>query len=208
MRFTTIVALIVGLQLAGPAQSQTDLAGGERIYAVCAGCHGFEGQGNPLVGAPGIAGLEPWYLERQLQQYSAGRRTQHPNGQKMAPMARAVSSNRQLGDVVAYIATLPVDPPPVTVNGDSAAGRGFYSLCAACHGIDGQGNESLSAPGLAGLDDWYLVEQLRLFAEGARGAETTDTLGQQMRALSASFDTDEERQDLAAYINSLRTDRN
>jgi cytochrome c oxidase subunit 2 len=77
-------------------------------------------------------------------------------------------------------------------------------VCAACHGLAAEGNEATSAPALAGLDDWYVVEQLRLYAEGLRGAQAGDVYGQQMRALASTFPDDEARRDLAAYIASLR----
>ena len=83
-------------------------------------------------------------------------------------------------------------------------GQNLYALCSACHGGDARGNEGLNAPGLVTLDDWYLMEQLRLYAEGLRGTHPADTYGAQMRALATSFDTEAERQDLASYIRSLR----
>jgi cytochrome c oxidase subunit 2 len=76
-------------------------------------------------------------------------------------------------------------------------------VCAACHGLDGTGNEALSSPGLAGLDDWYVMRQLELYAAGLRGAHADDPYGQQMRALAAVFPDEQTRRDLAAYLASL-----
>jgi cytochrome c553 len=60
-----------------------------------------------------------------------------------------------------------------------------------------------SAPALASLDDWYVVAQLALFANGARGTRAEDVYGQQMRALAGAFSDDTVRRELAAYIKSL-----
>ena len=41
--------------------------------------------------------------------------------------------------------------------------------CAACHGANGQGNQALGAPPLAGQDAAYLARQLNNFKAGRRG---------------------------------------
>jgi cytochrome c553 len=193
-----------------PAYAQPDAEAGRRSYEVCAGCHGFLGEGNALVGAPRLVGIERWYLEAQIESFRAGRRgysDDDVSGKRMALMAQAVDGDRELGDLLTWIGTLPA---PANGSDDSAdpeelsRGQGLYALCAACHGPEAQGNEGLRAPALVTLDDWYLAEQLRLYAEGLRGAHPADTYGAQMRALSTNFDSDEERQALASYIATLR----
>jgi cytochrome c oxidase subunit 2 len=191
------------------AAAQSNLESGQRTYNVCAGCHGFVGEGNSLVNAPRLAGLEGWYLKRQMQNFVSGVRGNldgDTHGQRMAVMARAADNERELDDLAAYIASLPAEVTAGAAaagDGDPERGRQLYGICAACHGVEGSGNSAISAPGLVRLDDWYVTEQLRLFAEGLRGAHPSDTLGQQMRALSASFSDSAARRDLAAYINSL-----
>ena len=53
------------------------------------------------------------------------------------------------------------------------------------------------------LDDWYLLNQLRNFKSGARGARPDDTWGQTMRVNSLAL-TDEAMQDVIAYVQTLR----
>jgi cytochrome c oxidase subunit 2 len=188
------------------AVAQPNLDAGRRAYEVCAGCHGFVAEGNALVHAPLLAGLETWYLARQMQYFADGIRgaaSGSVHGQRMATMARSVKNDRELDDLLAYIATLPARRPIATVAGDTDRGQQQYATCAACHGLQGQGNEALSAPALAGLDDWYLAEQLRLYADGLRGTHPADAYGQQMRALSATFADEQTRVDIAAYISTL-----
>ncbi|HET9025867.1 MAG TPA: c-type cytochrome, partial [Burkholderiaceae bacterium] len=44
------------------ARPKADPAAGQALYAVCAACHGAEGEGNPAMNAPKLAGQGPWYL--------------------------------------------------------------------------------------------------------------------------------------------------
>jgi len=196
---------VVCAWLPSAVTAQVSVDAGRRGYEVCAGCHGFLAEGNELVGAPRLAGLPSWYLERQMRNFAAGLRGGEgdDHGLRMAPMARAARGERQLPDLLAYLATLPGKPLPPTVRGDEAEGGRRYAVCAACHGQNGEGNEALGAPGLATLDDWYLVRQLRLYASGLRGSGRDDAFGQQMRAVAGTVNDEQARRDVAAYARSL-----
>ncbi len=87
----------------------------------------------------------------------------------------------------------------------SAADQGaaLYSQCAACHGQQGQGNASLKAPALAGLNDQYVIRQLKNFQAGVRGTKPGDQLGAQMRAAAAVLTSEESMADVARYIQKL-----
>jgi len=212
-------AHIVFALAANLAFAQSDPVAGERSYQVCAGCHGFLGEGNQSIGAPRLAGVESWYLGRQIENFRGGRRGHvdgDVNGKRMALMAQAVDNERELGDLLSWIDSLP-EPERSSgtaqatgVSGEAAAvpeiarGQRLYATCAACHGAEGQGNESLGAPALASLDSWYIAEQLRAYADGLRGTHPSDSYGAQMRALATSFDTEDERRDLARYVMTLR----
>ena len=43
----------------------------------CTTCHGTDGKGNDAVEAPRLAGMEGWYLRRQLENFRAGIRGVH-----------------------------------------------------------------------------------------------------------------------------------
>jgi cytochrome c oxidase subunit 2 len=179
---------------------------GKALYAVCAGCHGFQAEGNQAVGAPKLTGLDSVYMARQLRYFEEGARGGHEadlHGQRMAPFALALEDGRAIEDVVSYIETLPHERPAPTLAGDAERGGQSYALCAACHGLNGQGNAQLSAPALTGLDDWYMVSQLELYRAGARGADPADTYGQQMRPIVGTLRDEQQLLDLAAYIGSL-----
>jgi cytochrome c oxidase subunit II len=199
------VSVAVFSCLALPVFAAGDVRAGRERYAVCAGCHGFAGEGNAAVHAPKLAGLSAWDIVRQLDHFRGGLRgtaEQDAHGKQMATMVLALVDARATEDVIAYLAELPSNAAPPTVNGDVARGREQYALCGACHGAQGEGMEPLNAPKLAGQDDWYVVAQLEGFKQGLRGTHPDDTFGQQMRSIAALLDT-EKMLDVAAYIGTL-----
>ena len=190
----------------GPAALAQNASHGEAEYKLCAGCHGFRGEGNALVSAPALAGLQDWYLERQLDNYRAGIRGAGEDttaGQTMGTMALALTSDTEVRDVVAYIAGLPEPGPTRSLGGDASRGEALYTACAACHGAAAEGNAALNAPALATMSDWYLVSQLQAYKTGTRGTHADDTWGRQMRPMAATLVDDQAMRDVAAYITSL-----
>jgi cytochrome c oxidase subunit 2 len=49
------------------------------------------------------------------------------------------------------------------------AGDVDYSYCTVCHGAHGNGNPAINAPKIAGIEPWYLKQQLVSFRTGVRG---------------------------------------
>ncbi len=195
-----------------PTYAETQVASsgnaalGAAQYAVCAACHGQQGEGLQALNAPKIAGQSPWYLKRQIQNYKAGMRGVHENdifGKQMAPMAATLVNDAAIDNVIAHIATFPDNPSPATVDGDVANGQRLYNTCAYCHGKDGAGIQAINAPRMAGMTDWYLVNQLKNFRAGVRGQHPQDFYGKQMGFMGRTIHSDELINDLVAYINTL-----
>jgi cytochrome c oxidase subunit 2 len=190
------------------ASAAGDATKGKAAYAVCAACHGANGMGNKALNAPGIAGQEPWYLERQLKNFKAGVRGAHPKdpyGMQMRPMALTLANDQAISNMVAYLSSMPMSAPAASsVKGDVAAGKTAYMICQACHGPNGGGNKALNAPRLTGLQDWYIVRQLKNFKSGARGTKAGDTYGMQMRPMALTLTTDAAINNVAAYIATLK----
>lgn len=183
-----------------------DSEAGRAQYAVCAACHGAEGEGNPILNAPKLAGQEAWYMRRQLRYYQEGVRGAHPEdlyGQQMAPMAAVLGSPEAVENVIAYIGTLPDRSAELTVSGNADRGRRIYRTCGACHGWEGQGIAAINAPRQAGMNDWYLVTQLNNFKQGIRGAHPQDLYGQQMVEMAKTLVNEQHVRDVVAYINTL-----
>ena len=185
-----------------------DPARGKARYALCQACHGANGMGNKALNSPKIAGQEPWYLERQLKNFKAGIRGANPNdkyGMQMRPMALTLSDEQSVRDMSAYVSSMPVKRNIVkTIKGDLEEGKAIYVVCQACHGLTGEGNKTLNSPRLAGLQDWYLVRQLKNFKSGIRGKKRDDIFGMQMRPMAMSLENDEAINNVAAYIASFK----
>lgn len=199
--------VLVGLILCAGQSPAQDARRGADEYKLCASCHGFEAEGNQLVNAPGLAGQEDWYLARQIRNFRDGVRGaagDDVHGRTMALMTLALSDDGDVDDLVAYIGTLPEPQPELTVAGDTADGKNLYQPCAACHGVNAEGNVALNAPALARMDDWYQLAQLKKFKEGQRGTAAGDIYGRQMAPMVATLGDEQAMNDVIAYITSLR----
>jgi cytochrome c oxidase subunit 2 len=172
------------------------------------GCHGPTGSGMQAIGSPRIAGQNPWYIQRQIQNFKAGVRGATPgdtHGIQMPPIVAILITQQDSYNVVAYVGTLKPEILPHTVKGgDPAKGKEIFKTCAACHGEDGKGIELLSSPRVAGIPDYYLLRQINNFKKGVRGKHEDDIFGRQMALLQElSLKDDQAILDVIAYINSL-----
>ncbi len=195
-----------------------DLVAGQAQYAICATCHGQQGEGLPpeggaaplLTNGPKLAGQPSWYLERQLQYFKTrvrGGADDDDASQGMAGMSLTLSDDAAVRNVSAYIASFPDVPAQHTVTGDVENGRDIYDRnCAACHLDDGSGTWYADAPPLAGQSDWYLASQLSKFRAGIRGMHAEDDYGEQMVFMATAMADEEEIRDVVAYINTLLAD--
>ncbi|MBT77582.1 MAG: cytochrome-c oxidase [Chromatiales bacterium] len=107
-------------------------------------------------------------------------------------------------DFDAWLASQPTYADTLTMPaGDVATGLNQYAACAACHGTNGEGNQQLNAPKLAGMETWYLTQQLNHYKAGIRGTHEDDILGQQMRPLAMTLFDDASVANVVAYIQTL-----
>jgi cytochrome c oxidase subunit 2 len=86
-----------------------DAAAGRGQYAVCASCHGQNGEGNEALGGPRLNILPDWYIIRQVSSFKAGTRGSAAGdtfGAQMRGMAMTVANDAAAANVAAYIATL------------------------------------------------------------------------------------------------------
>ena len=206
--FVVGITLALGIMTAENASAAGDPAKGKASFAVCQACHGANGMGNKALNAPGIAGQEPWYLERQLKNFKAGVRGAHPKdpyGMQMRPMALTLANDQAVSDMAAFLSSMPVSKSSEsTVKGDATAGKASYMICQTCHGPKGGGNKALNSPKLTGLQDWYIVRQLKNFKAGIRGTKSGDLFGMQMRPMAMTLANDEAINNVAAYIATFK----
>lgn len=83
------------------------------------------------------------------------------------------------------------------------SGEVAFSACVACHGADGAGNAELAAPRIAGLQAWYVKEQLYKFRDGRRGAHPDDAPGLRMRPMSRALSGEAAIDAVSEYVASL-----
>jgi cytochrome c oxidase subunit 2 len=86
-----------------------DAAAGQAIFVRCMACHGPKGEGNQQLNAPPLAGLDDWYVERQLRKFRAGVRGKAA-GDAIGPAMQAMSMTLQPGEIAtiaAYVHSLP-----------------------------------------------------------------------------------------------------
>lgn len=171
----------------------------------CGTCHGEEGHGNQVLGAPAIAGLPDWYVASQLVKFRTGVRGAHGadlEGLRMRPMSRTIPAS-DVEPIAGYVASLAPAPNETQHAGDAAAGKVHYAACAACHGADGKGNQALNAPPIGLLQSWYVETQLKKFRSGVRGAHPDDVTGKQMAPMAKTIPNDQAVTDLAAYVSTF-----
>jgi cbb3-type cytochrome c oxidase subunit III len=177
-----------------------DAAAGKAKSAVCAGCHGADGNStNPEW--PKLAGQHAGYLAKQLNDFKSGKR----KNATMSAMA-ATLSDQDIQDLAAYyssqtIKTGEADPYLVALGerlyrgGNTETG---VAACMGCHGPAGSGNPAANFPALAGQHAKYVVNTLDNFKDEKR---TNDPNGM-MQMLTAKM-SPKEIQAVASYVNGL-----
>jgi len=189
---------------------------GKSSYALCVSCHGANGEGNKALNAPKIAGLPDWYVERQLNNFKSGIRGVNAKdvyGQQMRPMAMTLANDEAVRNVTAYLATLKgisIAKPVAAKSSKSVTvvtttvSEPLYAPCASCHGSEGEGNQKLGAPRLAGQDGWYIERQLRNWRDGIRGTHAEDLYGMQMRPMAMTLADDAAISKVVGFIGTLQ----
>ena len=131
-------------KMAGDAQA---MAVGERLFMNnCAQCHGSDARGSKsfpnLTDGDWIHGGTPDKIQETITKGRIG---------VMPPMAAAVGSGDDVKNLAQYVLSLSGSPHDSVRAG---LGKSKFTVCAACHGMDGKGNQALGAPNLT--DDIWL----------------------------------------------------
>jgi cytochrome c553 len=182
-------------------QAAGDAVAGAQKVAVCAACHGVDG--NSALGSnPKLAGQNQRYTLKQLRDVQSGAR-------EIALMTGLLNnmSDQDLMDIAAFYAD-----QEMTVNGADAEnleiGERVYragiaelgiAACSACHSPNGAGVAQAGFPVLGGQHAEYIVTQMKAFRAGTRD---NDGDSAPMRLVSERL-TDAEIESLANYISGL-----
>ena len=198
----TLMIFVAAIAMAGfgLAQAAGDKEAGKTKSAVCAGCHGADGN-SAVAMYPKLAGQNEGYLLKQLKEFKSKAR----DNAIMAGQVAALS-DQDMEDLAAYFSSQKVKPGSADEKlvkageklyraGDAAAG---ISACIGCHGPTGAGNPMAKFPSLSGQQSEYVVAQLKAFRSGTR----TNDAGKMMRNITERM-TDAEIQAVASYIQGL-----
>ena len=205
MRFVLVVSLgIYSLAMANEPAAKVagDATKGKALSAVCAACHGADGNSvNPVW--PKIAGQGEAYIIKQLTDFRADTRAEAT----MTPMAKGIASDEDVLHLAAYFSSQKTKLG--TANKDKIAlGEAIYkggnltsgvAACSACHGPTGSGNEAAKFPQIAGQHTKYTLIQLKAFKAGTRNNDS----GKMMRNIAKNM-TEKEMDAVAEYISGLR----
>jgi cytochrome c553 len=193
-----------------------DAAAGEAKTAVCAACHGADG--NSLVANfPKLAGLGEKYIIKQLEDIRAGRANGGRDVVEMTGMLNGMS-DQDLADIAAYFSSKPMQlsgakdievqaSSGIKVNGLALGERVYRGgntktavpACTGCHSPSGQGNAPAGYPRLGGQHAAYIEKQLRDFRSGTRWNDGDQKI---MRQVAENM-TDAEIIAVANYIAGL-----
>jgi len=110
---------------------------------------------------------------------------------------------RTLAALAIIGAALAIALPGGALANENQRGRALFDLCAQCHGPNGGGMVLSLAPSIAGLDQWYIESQLKMFQSGARGTNPEDVGGMRMHPMSLWLRRDEDITAVASYVASL-----
>jgi cytochrome c553 len=196
-----LISLLISVGITGVAHAAGgDATAGSQKVAVCAACHGADGN-SPMGAFPSLAGQSSRYLLKQMEDQL--------RGDRVIPEMTGMLDNlteRDMRDIAAFYASQPV------AIGQTAAdqlelGRSIYqagiaekgvAACAACHMPSGQGNNPARFPALSGQHPEYTVLQLQKFASEDRENDPS----RMMRDIAVKM-SDAEMKAVAQYIRGL-----
>ncbi len=202
MKASQVGAMLLALSaLLSFAANAGDIEAGKSKSAVCAACHGADG--NSANGAwPSLAGQHASYIYKQLKDFREGRRIDPT----MVGMVALLNDN-DMKNLAAYYESQQVKA--VAFDGELIeAGQNIYrggitethvAACMGCHAPSGQGNGPAGWPSLKGQHPEYMLTQLKNFKQGTRANDT----GQMMRNVVVRM-SEMEMKSVAAYIAGIR----
>jgi cytochrome c553 len=192
--FAALVWILAGCA-PGEAAGPLDNPGFAKVIT-CSACHGQNGNSKSDM-MPIIAGLDPAYFKKQIENYTTGQRP----SPEMEPYAKEIQF-LGLDQIAAFFASQKREPTLLRGSADAVAkGKVAAAQCVICHGESGTGDAARLIPGLAGQPPGYLAQQMLLFKQDTR--DPGDPLLAAKKALMRTI-PDYQFPELAAYYSSLR----
>lgn len=203
-RIMSFAAVGVAFSLASIAQADVfvngDAAAGKGKAAVCAGCHGMDGN-SPLAANPKLAGQNASYLQAQIKHFKEGKRV----NATMAPMVKGLT-DQDIADIAVYYsqqkAKVGAASETLVARGEKIYRGGIpeagVPACTGCHGPQGEGNPGSKYPALSGQHASYTETQLLSY----RKEQRTNPMADLMLGVTR-FMTDKDIKAVSSYIEGL-----
>ncbi|MCW8924981.1 MAG: cytochrome c4 [Xanthomonadales bacterium] len=196
-------AVALSLLVSWPLLAAGDADAGQAKAAVCAACHGMDG--NSMVpNWPKLAGQHGAYLERQMSLIKGGQRP-------VPEMAGIVAglTDEDFADLAAYFSsqakTAGLADETLLASGESLYRAGIADkdvpACMSCHGPAGEGNPLAGYPSLAGQHAVYSEKMLKGFRAGVQWGE--EDANSKIMTDVANRLTDDEIRAVSSYIQGL-----
>ena len=181
---------------------------GQEVFETCVPCHNADGSGNPAIGAPNIAGMKAWYVERELDKFRAGVRGMHfsdVEGMRMRPMALSLTSEDDVKAVAHYVETL--HSGPARIDRSRAIRKPERRSTRRARPA-----MATMAPGIRtwarrGLPEWTTgtsPPSCRKFRSGVRGTDPKDREGRLMRPMARALPDEDAIRNVVAYTETLK----
>ena len=181
--------------LVASALGQVDTA----TIDACMVCHSTR----EMQRGPVLDGLPEWYLADQLRKFKSGQRGKNAANRAEALMGVAmakVGTDEQLADLTRHFSKRKPKPSIRVIRGDAVAGKTLYVIrCVSCHGARGEGKPEIQSPPVNVQEDWFLLDQLRKYANGQRSVHPSDAGGVMMKAAAVNLSLNDLR-NMVAYI--------
>lgn len=201
------LALILTLLASCSAFAQGDIEAGKTKSAMCAACHGADGN-SLIVQNPKLAGQHATYLEKQIKDFKLGMTSGGKQGRVDAVMGGMVMAltEQDTADIAAYFASNVISDNS-TPEESMSVGETLYRAgnvergipaCSACHGARGNGSELSGFPKISGQHADYVKIQLEKFRSGTRAND----MNMMMQDVAAKL-TDSEISALSDYVGGL-----
>ena len=209
-KVVAVFSLLLGwasLGIVAQANAAGDASAGKDKVAVCAACHGADGN-SAAPTFPKLAGQGEKYLLKQLQDIRDGAR----------PVPTMVGqldgkSDQDLADMAAFYASQTRSggqtDPTLLALGEKVYRSGVaernVAACVACHSPTGAGNAPAGFPALAGQHAEYTSAQLRAYRKGQEdeSGRTNDGDTRIMRTTAFGL-SDGEIEAVSSYVAGLK----
>lgn len=195
-----IISAVISSVAPGLSLAQGDAAAGQAKSALCASCHGADGNSDLAIN-PKLAGQNANYMVKQLMDFKSGARPSPTMGAMVLSL-----QEQDMQDIAAWYASQQVtlggaDPESLEL-AESLYRAGNKELsvaaCSACHSPNGNGNAPAGFPALSGQHAEYTLLQLKSFRAGERNNDTSGMMRTVVERL-----TDKELEALASYVSGL-----